>query len=405
VEGEVITFAAPTIPAWLTLTQNANGSATLTGTSPVDATGEIPVVIQVRDTSTTSVTKQEFLIVVNARPVITEILISTNEDTSHEFETEFAENFTDSDGNTLTEIQIKQLPAKGRLVLGGNAVALDAKIPASEVANLVYVPYTDSTGTDIIKWNGSDGIYYSLTDENIKVMIFPINDPPEIIAIEPVDTDTLKYEMGSEIPIQLTKLFDARDADGDNLIAAEISFVDPLEVIEKQDQFVFKDTLGIVGSYNETFGILTLTGKAPVEDYVAAIRSVKYNYLNGLKTDLLTRRVSIKLSDNVFGQTKDRLVGLIYTKVELDIANAFTPNGDEANAYWRIYSPNGLEKYKDALIRVYNKRGTLVYEATGFTTPWNGVGSEGALPPDSYYYTIDLKYDKKKFKGVVTILR
>jgi gliding motility-associated-like protein len=64
-----------------------------------------------------------------------------------------------------------------------------------------------------------------------------------------------------------------------------------------------------------------------------------------------------------------------------------------------------LERYKDALIRVYNKRGTLVHEATGFSNPWNGDGPDGALPPDSYYYTIDLKYDKKKFKGVVTILR
>jgi gliding motility-associated-like protein len=297
------------------------------------------------------------------------------------------------------------LPAKGKLILNNNVVGLDAKIPATEISHLEYVPLPDSTGTDIIKWNGSDGIYYSLTDANIKVMIFPVNDPPEIIAIEPFDSDTLKYEMGSENPVQLTKLFDARDADGDNLIAAEIFFVDPILVVEKQDQLLFKDTLGITGNYNATFGILTLTGKAPVQDYVSAIRTVKYNYLNGEENKLLTRRVSVKLSDNVFSQTKDRLVGLIYTKVELDIANAFTPNGDETNAYWRIYSPNGLDRYKDALIRVYNKRGTLVYEATGFSTPWNGVGSDGALPPDSYYYTIDLKYDKKKFKGVVTILR
>jgi gliding motility-associated-like protein len=115
------------------------------------------------------------------------------------------------------------------------------------------------------------------------------------------------------------------------------------------------------------------------------------------------RRISIKLSDGVFGGTKERLVGLINTFLELDIASAFTPTG--ANPVWNIYSPNGLEQYKDALIRVYNKRGTLVYEAKGFGVPWNGDGPEGALPADSYFYTIDLKYDKKKYKGVVTILR
>ncbi len=115
--------------------------------------------------------------------------------------------------------------------------------------------------------------------------------------------------------------------------------------------------------------------------------------------------MSIRLNDGDFGGTKERLVGLVYTNPGLDIANAFTPNGDDENKYWKIYSPAGLERYKDALIRVYDKRGALVYEATGFSTPWNGEGPNGALPADSYYYTIDLRYDKKKYKGVVTILR
>ena len=231
-----------------------------------------------------------------------------------------------------------------------------------------------------------------------------VNDPPAIIAIEPPESDTLKYELGSEIPIRLTKLFDARDADGDDIVAAEIGFATPQEYRDMQDKFLFKDTLGIVGSFNETFGILTLSGTAPVKDYVAAIRAVKYNYIATTDFELANRRVAIKLSDGVYGQTKERLLGLIYTYVEIDVANAFTPSGD--HPYWNIYSRNGLSQYKDALIRVYNKRGTLVYEATCFGNQWNGNGPDGnVLPPDSYYYTIDLKYDRKKYKGVVTILR
>ena len=149
-----------------------------------------------------------------------------------------------------------------------------------------------------------------------------------------------------------------------------------------------------------------------MKDYVSAIRAVRYNFLDATKTDYddannperANRKVSIRLSDGEFGETKERLVGLTYTQVVLDIANAFTPTGN--NPYWNIYSPNGLGRFKDALIRVYNKKGTLVYEATGFSNKWNGSGPDGsALPPDSYYYTIDLKYDKKKYQGVVTILR
>jgi len=213
---------------------------------------------------------------------------------------------------------------------------------------------------------------------------------------------------------RFTTLFDARDADGDDIITAEIGFTSPQQYREEEDFFLFDNMLGIVGSFNESLGILTLTGKASVQDYVTAIRSVRYNHIvvegaEPLNEEDQNRKVYIKLKDSpaaepgAFGGTKERIVGLVSTFQELNIANAFTPTG--AVPFWNIYSPNGLTRYKDALIRVYNKRGTLVYEAKGFGTPWNGDGLNGALPADSYFYTIDLKYDKKKYKGVVTILR
>ena len=405
VEDGAITITAPTLPTWLILTQGSNGQATLSGIPPLGTTGEVSVVLVATDPSG-SVSTQEFKIVVNARPTITPFAITTDEDDKYEFGTEFASNYSDTDGNPIVEIQIKQLPTKGQLFLGNVLVSLNAEIPAAEISELDYRPSTDSNGTDIIKWNASDGVYYSHLDANIVVSIIPFNDPPEVTALEPPETDTLKYELGSESPVKLTNIFDARDPEGDNIIAAEIGFQVSTEYDEGQDIFSFRDTLGIVGAFIEELGVLTLTGKAPVEDYVAAIRTVRYNYLDAAPTDDgLNRKVSIRLNDGNFGGTKERLIGLIYTNPGLDIANAFTPNGDVENQYWKIYSPAGLERYKDALIRVYDKRGALVYEATGFSTPWNGEGPEGALPADSYFYTIDLRYDKKKYKGVVTILR
>ena len=99
---------------------------------------------------------------------------------------------------------------------------------------------------------------------------------------------------------------------------------------------------------------------------------------------------------------------MIYTFKDLDIPNAFSPNGDRANEAWLITSPNttdGSVPYTEALIRVYNKRGLLVYEAKGFANPWDGTFSGKELPVDTYYYTIDLHYNKVRYKGVVTILR
>ena len=405
VEGEVITITAPTLPSWLILTQASNGQATLSGIPPLGTTGGAQVVVVASDPAG-SLSTQEFSIVVNARPTITPFAISTDEDHPYPFTAEFASNYSDADGNAIAKVQIKLLPTKGRLFLGDNPVSINAEIPAIEINKLNYRPMTDSNGTDIIKWNASDGVYYSILDANIVVSIIPFNDPPEITALEAPEIDTLKYELGSEVPVKLTRIFDARDPEGDNIIAAEIGFQVSTEYREDQDVFSFRDTLGIHGAFLKELGVLTLTGKAPVQDYVAAIRTVRYNYLDAVPDDDgLNRKVSIRLNDGAFGGTKERLVGLVYTNPGLDIANAFTPNGDVENQYWKIYSPAGLERYKDALIRVYDKRGALVYEATGFSTPWNGEGPNGALPPDSYYYTIDLKYDKKKYKGVVTILR
>jgi gliding motility-associated-like protein len=408
IENEVLAITAPTLPSWLVLTVGTNGNATLTGTPPAGASGKVVVTLEVKDPSTVDAVIQTFEIEINSRPIITSFEIDAKEDTSYEFAFEFANSFTDTDANPIVEIQITTLPTKGTLTLNGNPVSLNDKIPTSQIENLNYVPLTDSTGTDVIGWNASDGYYYSQTPTTVTIEISPVNDPPEIIALEAPESDTLKYEMGSEIPVKLTKIFDARDAEEDFIIAAEIGFANASqEYHEMQDQFLFKDTLGIRGTFNDDFGVLTLQGRAPVKDYVAAIRAVRYNYLNGKETQQINRRVTIKLTDEPGGfTTKDRLIGLIYTYQELDIANAFAPNGqDELIRKWNIYSAGGLERFKDAQIRIYNRRGVLVYEATGFGIQWNGTGPDGDLPADTYYYTIDLKYDKKKYNGAVTILR
>jgi gliding motility-associated-like protein len=93
------------------------------------------------------------------------------------------------------------------------------------------------------------------------------------------------------------------------------------------------------------------------------------------------------------------------TKVALDIPNAFTPNGDSANDTWRIRSSN-INQLDKAIIRVYNKRGLLLYEAVGFESEWDGIANGQRLPVDTYFYTIDLNltYMKQTYKGFVTIL-
>jgi gliding motility-associated-like protein len=97
------------------------------------------------------------------------------------------------------------------------------------------------------------------------------------------------------------------------------------------------------------------------------------------------------------------------TSVELSIPNTFTPNGDSENNTWAVQPVTSSDQFTDTIVRVYNKRGLLVYEAIGLEKEkaWDGTFNGELLPVDTYYYTIDLKlpFTKKTYKGAVMILR
>ena len=65
-------------------------------------------------------------------------------------------------------------------------------------------------------------------------------------------------------------------------------------------------------------------------------------------------------------------------------------------------------QFNKALIKVYTKKGLLIYEKQkGFDKSWDGSFNGEILPIDTYYYTIDLNlsYARKTYKGTVMILR
>jgi len=405
-DGDVITISVPTKPAWLTVTQGTNGKAKLSGTAPMGTTGSVDIVINAKDQSNIIVA-QAFTLFINSRPVLSPITIALDEDVSYTFALDdFANGFTDADGNPLAELQITKLPKKGNLKLNGTAIAEGDKIPAASINNLTYTPLADSTGTDTLWWTAADGFqFYALESTYAVFTIAPSNDPPVITFLE---TDSLKYELGSEVPVLLTPKFDAYDPDGDDLISAELGFLRPeYSYDSKNDRLIFQSTPKITGTFDPVTGALKLNGRATPKEYVAAIRTIKYNYIDAKEILFDPRGVSFVLTDvnNTVSQARVRIIKLIYTFSDLDIPTAFTPNGDMANETWLISSTNGLDQYSNAEINVYNKRGLLLFHTKGFEVPWNGVFNGEVLPPDTYFYTIDLKYNKVRYKGTVTILR
>ena len=97
-------------------------------------------------------------------------------------------------------------------------------------------------------------------------------------------------------PLPIDGAFIALDADSVNLSGATVRFTDPIapgeddedevpgtEIGETpasfapaEDELGFTDQNGITGAYDDTTGVLTLSGVASVADYEAAVRSVTY---------------------------------------------------------------------------------------------------------------------------------
>jgi gliding motility-associated-like protein len=91
----------------------------------------------------------------------------------------------------------------------------------------------------------------------------------------------------------------------------------------------------------------------------------------------------------------------------LEIPTAFTPNDDKSNDTWQITVLKDQELYQKALVRVYNRRGLLVYEASGLEHEWDGKVNGQNLPADVYFYTLEVDplNPARNKKGTVLILR
>ena len=87
---------------------------------------------------------------------------------------------------------------------------------------------------------------------------------------------------------------------------------------------------------------------------------------------------------------------------------AFTPNGDNINDYWII---QGIEDYALNTVRIYDRLGGVIYDATGYNNQdvvWGGLSNQSGqpvLPSGTYYYKIDLGDSSHVQNGYVELVR
>jgi gliding motility-associated-like protein len=83
----------------------------------------------------------------------------------------------------------------------------------------------------------------------------------------------------------------------------------------------------------------------------------------------------------------------------------FSPNGDGVNDAFTI---DGIDKFPNNHLRIYNRWGTMVYEAKGYKNNWDGTNQSGTggdsyLPTGTYFYVLELESGKPAISGYVYI--
>lgn len=117
--------------------------------------------------------------------------------------------------------------------------------------------------------------------------------------------------------------------------------------------------------------------------------------------DLYSGDYALTVTD-ILNCTKDTVITVpVNEQPCLTPPSAFTPEGDGYNDTWFL---ENIELYPECVVIIYNKWGRVVFESTGYATPWDGMLNGRPLPPATYYYSIQI-IDDAVYTGPVTIVR
>jgi gliding motility-associated-like protein len=115
---------------------------------------------------------------------------------------------------------------------------------------------------------------------------------------------------------------------------------------------------------------------------------------------------TLVVTQNGCNSTLVNLNVIVKTCVDIvfSIPEGFSPNGDGINDLFVIA---GVENYPTLSVNIYNRWGSLVFEASPYLNNWNGKSNSGVtiggddLPIGTYFYIIDLGNGSPILKGTI----
>lgn len=129
----------------------------------------------------------------------------------------------------------------------------------------------------------------------------------------------------------------------------------------------------------------------------------KYNfyYPQQYEVGKLENKVNLR---NQYGCDSLVSLNLSVLPVEVIIPEGFSPNGDGVNDYFSI---KNIELYPKNRLMIVNRWGNKLYEGKPYMNEWDGRNHEKGglggdiLPTGTYFYILDLGYDKEVRKGFI----
>jgi hypothetical protein len=164
---------------------------------------------------------------------------------------------SDDDGDLLT-FAITNPPTHGTL--------------SGQPPDVIYTPDANYLGKDKFAFKATDGEFYSNT-AHVSIDVVPLGSPPTVTT----SAGCTAYTEQSPA-VFVDALLTATDPDDTLLDSARVRISADFV---RGDDLGFTDQNGIIGSYDDQIGVLTLTGTASVADYQTALRSVRYRNLAG----------------------------------------------------------------------------------------------------------------------------
>jgi gliding motility-associated-like protein len=151
---------------------------------------------------------------------------------------------------------------------------------------------------------------------------------------------------------------------------------------------------------------LSLNGPGYDNRYFVILNNTLYWNSADLAAGKTTFSIIVRVTDRD-GNTLDKFFEISRTRpsiTSLEVANTFSPNGDEINDYF-LPVGEGISSYH---VTIFNRWGQQVYASYDYENGWDGRDNSGKMViPGAYFYKIDL-IDEKNYdqhvEGVINVL-